>query len=479
MIARIARLSRAVLVLPLALALAGFGVPGRAKPAPAPPTPAYNPPPSEESPFSRADAFCVQDLNRFETVASTDPQLRSQPAEVVWLVPAGPSGSTPDGQAEAETFARLVERCGGIGGRPFALHVVQASGNPGADCSDAVDRFHPVIVVSSDLPSSWSCIVHDRRTVLLTGADVSNADLTGAGGRLVATGSSEGIEPARLLALVESGRLDGRKVAIVGGSDARGTAFADAARSALATKHLVPVPLAAADTVLVPSLDLGSLPLLEAATAPTPSRPLDVYSIDDADASVPTALEMQPDAMQRLLRVVNLYAFSPVTAPMYRASQSPNTFTRMCNGAAVDEAAKRAGTTTTTTEPRPPLDSSYLTTADVCLLARTVARGLFAAGPTLDQRAVITALHRLPFVDQAAPGGTPKPRPNQLVNEPVRRIEQTVVLAELQPTCPSPDDATTTTGVTTPRCWMPAPGWDDGGRVVNVPLPTAAATVKH
>jgi hypothetical protein len=122
------------------------------------------------------------------------------------------------------------------------------------------------------------------------------------------------------------------------------------------------------------------------------------------------------------------------------------------------------------------LSTSYLVTADVCLLLRTVARGMFAAGAEPDQRAVITALHRLPYVDQAAPAGTPKPRPNQVVNEPVRRIEQVVVLIQPSLTCPSA--TTTTAAVATDACWIPADGWDEGGRVVNVPLPATVA-VSH
>jgi hypothetical protein len=206
-----------------------------------------------------------------------------------------------------------------------------------------------------------------------------------------------------------------------------------------------------------------------------------VYSFADADPSVPPALEAQPTTTARLLRAVNLFAFSPVTDPAYQASRSPNTFTQMCNRSAVDEVAKRPGPTTTTTEPRPPLGDSYLTLADVCLLSRVTVRALFAAGPTLDQRAVMTALHRLPYIDQVAPGSTPKARPNQVINEPVRRIEQVIVLQQVQPDCPTASTTTTTTtaGGPTVLCWLPASGFDDGGRVVNVPLTTVRDVVSH
>jgi hypothetical protein len=481
MIARITRPLRAVALLPFVVVVAGFAPAAHAKPRPAPPTPAYSPPPAEESPFSHADAFCVPDDNKFETVPPTDPQLRAQPAEVVWLTTPDATGATPDQDADIERFARIVEQCGGIGGRPLDVHVVHTTGDQAADCAAAVDHFHPVIVVSSELPSSWSCIVHDDQTVLLTGSGVSNAELTGSGGRLVATGSSDGIEQARLIALVASGRLDGHKVAIVSGADAAGTAFHDAAVAALATRRLRPVALAEADVVLTPTLDLAALPQFQAATTPTASQPLEVYSFATADPLLPDALVAQPATSERVMRAMRLYAFTPVDDRSYRASQSPNTFSGMCNRAEVDEVAKRGEVTTTTTEPQPPLGPSYLTTADVCLLSRVVARGLFSAGPTLDQRAVITALHRLPYIDQAAPGGTPKPRPNQVVNEPVKRLEQTIVLTQVQSDCPSSSTTTTTTTVGPPAvlCWLPAPGWDDGGRVVNVPFPATRVAVSH
>ena len=484
MIARIGRPTRAVLLFPLVIVLCGFAAATRPKPIPTPPAPAYSPPPSEVSPFSGSDTFCAPDANHFDTVAPTDPRVRTQPAEVAWLLPVAPAGGTPSEATDVETFTRLVDECGGIGGRPFDVHVVRATGDPSTDCAAAV-RVHPVIVASTTLPPAWSCIVREQQTVLVTAADASNADLKGSGGRLVTAGSTEGVERARLVGLVESGRLDSAKVAIVDGADAAGGEFHRAALAALATKHIRPVALANADAVLVPSIDLTALPLLEASTAAARhGQPLDVYSVETAGAAIPAALDQQPETTAKQLRAVNLYAFSPVTDQMYRAGQTPNTFSGMCNRATVVTKAKGSGTTiatTTTTEPRPPLDSSYLSKADVCLLTRVVARGLFAAGATPDQRAVITALHRLPYVDQAAPAGTPKPRPNQVVNEPVRRIEQAVVLQQVQSACPTTTTSTTTTTAAAPGvvCWRPAPGWDDGGMVVNVPLATAAVMVSH
>ena len=99
---------------------------------------------------------------------------------------------------------------------------------------------------------------------------------------------------------------------------------------------------------------------------------------------------------------------------------------------------------------------------------RIVARSLFNAGVDLNQQSLMTALHRLPYLDSTTPGGTPKPRPNQVINEQVTRIAQVVVLTQVQAPCTN-STATTTTAVGS-MCWAPTSGWDDGGHVVNVPL---------
>ncbi len=117
------------------------------------------------------------------------------------------------------------------------------------------------------------------------------------------------------------------------------------------------------------------------------------------------------------------------------------------------------------------MSDTYLHVADVCLLLRIVARGVFAAGLDANQMALATALHRLPYIDLAAPGGTPKPRPNQVVTEAVKRIEQVVVLTQVEASCPTSRSSTTIGGS---LCWVPVSGWDDGGRVVNVPLTPGA-----
>ena len=389
------------------------------------------------------------------------------------LVP--PGADVPGATTEAETFADLINRCGGIGGRRFDLREVAETGDPAVDCLDATARLHPAMVVSLAATPAQQCITHDQHTILVTESDASNADLGASSGRLVATGSAEGIEQARLVDLVASGRLDGRAVAVMAGTDPGDAEFAQTARAVLAASKIRVVEPGRASVVLEPTLDVATVPLLMATTAAARGRqPLDVYGFSPAsDADLAQLQQVSGDDPARMLRTVNLFAYTPVSDPMYRADHSPNTFTEMCNQAYANALPKRASSTTTTLATDAPLSASYLQVADVCLALRIAARAAFAAGPDAGQPALVTALHRLPYLDDAAPGGTPKARPNQVVNEPVTRIAQVVVLSQVQSPCSTSTSTTTSTTAvegSSSSCWAPASGWDDGGRVVNVPL---------
>ncbi len=374
----------------------------------------------------------------------------------------------------AQAFARMINRCGGIGGRQFDLHVVAETGDPNADCLDATTRFHPLVVASLAVAPAQRCIVQTQRTILVSDSDASNADLAASSGRLVATGSAEGTVRARLLDLVSSGRLGGRTVAIAAGKSPSDVQFLRTARGVLAASSIRLVGLPRASAVLVPMLDVTTVPQLVATARRPRHQPLDVYSFsgatDDALQQVDHVAGGHP---AQLLNSANLFAFAGVADWSYRASLAPNAFSDMCNQAYASAAPKSPSSTTA----RPtdaPLSATYLHVADVCLLLRIVARGLFAAGVDVNQMKLATALHRLPYIDLAAPSGTPKPRPNQVVTEAVKRIEQVVVLTQVEASCPTSASSTRIGGS---LCWVPVPGWDDGGRVVNVPLTSAVRAV--
>ncbi|MDQ1430370.1 MAG: Periplasmic binding protein [Actinomycetota bacterium] len=472
MIAGIARKTTALLVVPLVMGV-HFVVPA-AHPPP-PPTPAYSPPAREESPFSAPDAFCEPSLNRFDAVPPNDPRLKTNPLVVVMLTPAD---SQPAAGDEAETFAAMVNRCGGIGGRRLELHVLTETGDPGTDCLVATQQLHAVLVASWTASPAQYCVARDQRTLMVTGSDVANADLATTSGRLAATGSPEGVLWARLLAVIDNGQFDGKAVTIVSGNSPGDALFTQSAKRALAAAKIPVVALHRANVVLEPSLDPASIqPLLAGTAAARRGAPLEVYGFSP---SAPTVFDELRQAagtdLAKTLKTTRLFSFVPVDDPQYRMERSPSTFSEMCNQEYAAAVARVTSAPTTTQASGAPLTPEYLRVADVCLAMRVVARSLFTAGVDVDQRSLMRALHRLPYIDGTAPGGTPKPRPNQVLNEPAKRIAQVVVLTQVQAPCTSTPESTTTpssTDAVGTMCWAPASGWDEGGRVVNVPLPSS------
>src|SRR5207302_6515042 len=136
-----------------------------------------------------------------------------------------------------QTFAALINRCGGIGGQRIDVHVLAESGDPVANCVQATQRFHAFIVASWTASPAQGCVARDEHTVMVTESDVSNTLLASTSGRLVATGSSEGVVEARLLDLIDSGRLSGKRVAIVAGTGDSG-AFERTAAPLLAANKI-------------------------------------------------------------------------------------------------------------------------------------------------------------------------------------------------------------------------------------------------
>ena len=465
MIAGIGHRAWSLLIVPLVLSLGGVAT---AAVDPAPPTPAYSPPTREPSPFSMPDVFCDPTENNFDLVEPTGARPSSEPITVVVLDPG--TGNDAVSQ-EVEAFAGLINDCGGIGGRTLDVRVEPDSGNAIFNCLVATRQLHAFMVVAMAPSAAAPCIVHDQRTLLLTDTDTANTDLKGSGGLLVTTGSNEGITRARVEALIDGDRLDGRRVAVVPGSAPDSSEFM-AVTTAVLRAHKIPIVAAErADTLLEASFTPSSVTAPHAASK---SRPYEIYDFSGHPDQTLDSLRAGVGDLARALRTVSVYSFASVGDSQFRATRPPSGFSRMCTTEYQAALAKSTGVApTTTTEPTdtpPSVESQQV--ADVCLMMRIVARALFAAGIDLNQRAAVKALHRLPFIDSTAPGGIAKPRPNQVVNEPVRRVQQVVVLDKAEAPCTNDTIPSTTNAV--PSCWGTAPNWEDGGRVVNVPLTTPA-----
>ena len=148
----------------------------------------------------------------------------------------------------------------------------------------------------------------------------------------------------------------------------------------------------------------------------------------------------------------------------WRADKDPTVFATLCNDAYADA---RTGTTTTVIGPSTTApsdvspDSAYQQVARICLAMRTTVRALYLAGANPTTRSLTTALYRLPFIDEIA--NAPKARPNQVINEPVRRARHPVFLVKPQFPCTEP--AAPPDGTPNSMCWVPVDGYEDGHAV--------------
>jgi hypothetical protein len=90
---------------------------------------------------------------------------------------------------------------------------------------------------------------------------------------------------------------------------------------------------------------------------------------------------------------------------------------------------------------------------------------MYNAGADPTERTVVRALYRLPFLDNAR--GGPTPRPNQVIVEPPTRVGIQVFLARAEYPCVHP--APPRDGAVSHACWVPVAGWENG-HAVSVPL---------
>jgi len=457
--------------------------------------PDYSPGPREESPFSGADAFCTPDTAPKPVgLAAGAPGVEARRVSVVLVVP--PAAATPlragepvpvDPVARAAQYARLVNRCGGINGRRLELRTIVSSGDAATDCAAVTQGGTPFLAVASGAFDAGPCLARAGVLVVAPAMSAPNS-LLGTTHGLYAVGSSpEGVLETQVQDLVDHAGLETDRFALV--TAGTSTALDDQLRTVLAANRLHP----AVDTaVAFPTSARGAAQAVIASKVP-------VVLTDAMDPTFLDALAKAPDPP-------SVYVFPPATGTgdALTAALAPQTagalpvstwtdpaaaaldeglepggFAQMCEAALHEPVTARGATTTTTTitttrpatpttEPPPAGSSTSLTS--ICLAVRLAARGLYLAGPNLTPRAAVRAFHNLPYVDNPAPSGTPVPRPGQLVNEPVRRGAHVLVRSRFTTPCPAAKDAHAGAVPGAASCWVPASGYDDGGRAVNAAL---------
>jgi hypothetical protein len=455
------------------------------------------PPPPEPSPFTARDTFCTPGTTE---TAHSGSAGTARPITVVMLTPAASTGAGTglgDPVAESEAFGDLVNQCGGINGRPLDLRVLVESSDPHADCIRATAGLHALIVVTWTQFDDPTCITNQQRTIFVTtGAAASNQTLATTHGRLFTTESTEGRLEARVLDLVDSRDLAGKRVAVIGPpASAASSNFARVVDAILAANHVHVVvsadapgapgatgaPASATTTtdladrvrrsraaaVITGSFDPAFIARLQTQPHPAPIYDLGALTDTDVDALRST---YGPDSAKFVDRV-GLYTWSAVGEQEYRLTPSPGAFATACAHALSSADVDHVTTTTTTTTSPPDAASAelrlagYQRLASICLAMRIVARGLYNAGADLGPASVERALHNLPYLDDASGLDAAVARPNQVINEPVTEVQQVVVLDRAEYPCAHParpKDATDDR-----ICLVPVSGWDDGGHAIT------------
>jgi hypothetical protein len=449
-------------------------------------------PPREQSPFTPADDYCTRVTQKFKRLKPTDAGITKDAITVVLLTPSGTpsSGVAADGPVtaaadpadEAQAFGELIDKCGGINGRQLDLHVLVESADPQADCIQATEALHAFIVVTWTAFAAESCITNEHHTILITtGSPQSNATLANTHGRLITTDSNEGVLQARVLDLIGSGRLDDTKVGILLSADFPNVGDLDARLKELLEAGHARVVFnddAAPDTAGDDALDLagvierfqrsGAKALITVGIGPAMLEALQngnnlipIYDLSGiGESGIDQLRETSGTTVAKFVNDTGVYTWTAVTEQDFRVGQAPGSLTAMCNRSYVIYRRPAAA--------GKDLPAPSPSVARICLALRIAARALWSAGPNPTQRSTIRALHALPYIEDIAGEGSPKPRPNQVINEPVTQVQRVVVLDKAEYPCRHP--ALPKDPASYRICLVPVQGWDDGGHAVNGPL---------
>lgn len=450
----------AVLVLPATAGGAG------ARPATHPDT---TPPPPEESPFSGADAFCVpSDATTPGDLRASMPGVAATTVDVALLV------TTASAADAGDHFADLVNACGGIHGRRLVVHTLVSTGDPAADCAAVTGTRSAVVGVAAEVDLDACVRANPELIAVAPGATTSNDVLATTHGRWFVGGVDDGPLDARVQDLVDHADLASTRFAVVTGDDDAARAFRVELAAVLAAHDLHPVRrLTGPAATVAPRLHRARVAaVLTDSLDPTLTRALAALP----DSPTTYVMTGAPPPARPAGARARVQAWVDPRSAASTAGLAPSPFAAQCAAwaaAPVPGTRRPAGGSSTTTAPAGADD----TLTSVCLTLRLVARGLFGAGPNPTARDVLVALHDLPNTDRAGFGGEPPARPNQLVNERVRRVDTVVVRAQLTEPCPpatGPSRTPTTPGDRT-ACWVPVNGYTDGGRAIDTVLTRVGA----
>jgi ABC-type branched-subunit amino acid transport system substrate-binding protein len=466
------------------------------------------------SPFTSTTSFCTKDTAKHTGLKATAPGVTADKISVVAIEPALQPGQSPQGFRfnlgdevdMLKTFAEMINQCGGINGRQIDLNVIQAQGagdaattlaNAQADCIKATEDYKAFIVITWAAYAAAPCITDDHKTLLLSGLATQGEYLKTAQGRNILFGQTNEVAQyqAPMLELVKSGKLKGKKVAVLYPTFTTGVDLVKAnvidllkakGVNVVQAEALTPDPSGdissqyplvvgrlksnGVDTIITSSAG-GNTFRFSALTKELRNQGLDkavtLYSLDaQYDAVIDLSRQVGGVDGAKLINDMNIYGFSAAGQQDWRVGATEGTLVTQCNK---DYDAATTLNQDDLPQPAPPAFARdpYGTVGLICAMYRTMARGLYNAGPNLTQKSAIKAFEELPYLDSVAAKGSPPPRPTQIINHVPTKVQYTQTLNKAEYPCahPSlPPDAANYR-----ICLVPQPGYDKGGKAITGP----------
>jgi ABC-type branched-subunit amino acid transport system substrate-binding protein len=474
--------------------------------------PRITPDPST-SPFTSTTAFCTKDAAKHTGLKATARGVTAHTISVVAIEPALGPGDSPQGYRYnlgdevdmLKTFAKMINDCGGINGRQVDLNVIQAKGagdaatrlaNDQADCIKATEDYKAFIVISwTGTFAAPQCVTDDHKTLMLTGLATSNQYLKTAKGRHILFGepSEVALYQAPMLDLIKSGKLKGKKVAVLyptftSGQDLIKANVVDLLKSkgvkVVQAEALTPDPAGdissqyplvvgrlksnGVDVVITGSAGANTF-RFSALTKELRNQGLDKkVTLYDLDAVFDSVIDLSRQVGgvdgAKLINAMNIHGYTPAGQQDWRGGATEGHLTTMCN--------KQYATNTTLNkvdlpQPAPPAFARdpYGTVGLICALYRTMGRAFYNAGPNLTQQAAIKAFEQLPYLDSVGAKGSPAPRPAQIINHVPTQVQYTQVLNKAEYPCAHP--SLPPNAVNYRICLVPQPGYAKGGKRIT------------
>jgi hypothetical protein len=406
-----------------------------------------------------------------------------------------------------KVFADMVNECGGINGRKLDLTVVQQEGgaadqattlaNAQAACIKATEDNQPFIVISWTGFAAPQCVTDEHKTLLMSGIATTNEFLDTAQGRHILLGNTNevGQYQAPMLDLIDSGKLEGKKVAVLyptftTGEDLIKANVVDLLKSkgvnVIYSDPLTPDPAGdissqypllvqqlkqqGVDTLITGSAG-GNTFRFSALTKELRNQGMEkdvtIFNLDARfDAVADLSRQVGGADGAQLINDMNIFAYAAAGQQDWRTGATEGDLVTQCNK---DYDAHTTLAQADLPQPAPPAFARdpYATVAGICVIYRTLGRALYNAGPDLTQDSAIKAFEALPYTDDVGAQGSPAPRAAQIINHPPTKVEFTQVLVKPEYPCahPSlpPDPANYRI------CLIPQPGYE-GGKAVSGPF---------